>query len=424
MGIEVYIWNKYVGALVKTPQGIAFQYDPEFKKSRLNLSPINLPLEGKDVYLNQADWKATEGIPGLIYDSLPDRFGTNLLRTYFTDKGLTEKDIDIFSKLQYIGSRGMGALEYRPATEIEQTDDVISMEEIKKISILATNGKKALNTNLKEKKALLQILHIGTSAGGARAKALIAINKNNGDIKSGQLPLGHDYEYYLIKIDGANKEELAEPSGFGRLEYAYSQMAVDCGIQMNDCSLYNNVHFLTKRFDRDQYGNKVHVHSLCGILGLDYNQVGQYSYEQYFMTARKLGLGQDSMEEIFKRMAFNVLAHNCDDHTKNFSFMMDQDGNWFLSPAFDLCYSYNSSNAWVNGHNMRVNNKRTGIGYADLMIVGEKFNIKKRKNIFEKIKSVVDKFQDYAEKNHVKQELMSEVEKNRPKIEIVRSALG
>ncbi len=169
---------------------------------------------------------------------------------------------------------------------------------------------------------------------------------------------------------------------------------------------------------RNKNGNKIHVHSLCGILWLDYNRVGQYSYEQYFMTARKLGLGQDTMEEIFRRMVFNVLVHNCDDHTKNFSFMMDQDGNWSLSPAFDLCYSYDSSNEWVNGHNMRVNNKRTGITYADLMVVGEKFNIKKRTDIFQKIKTVVDKFQDYAKRNHVLQELINEVEKKRPRIEI------
>ncbi|MDA3905326.1 MAG: type II toxin-antitoxin system HipA family toxin [Bacteroidales bacterium] len=418
MGIEVYIWEKYVGALVKTPEGIAFQYNPDFKKSDLELSPINLPLNGKEVYINENEWKATEGIPGLIYDSLPDSFGNNLLTTYFLDKGLSEKDIDVFAKLQYIGSRGMGALEYRPATEIEQKKDVISLDEIEKISFIATKGKEALNTNLEDKKALLQILHIGTSAGGARAKALIAINKNNGDIKSGQLQLGADYEYYIIKIDGVNKKELSEPSGYGRLEYSYSQMALDCSIQMSICSLYNNLHFLTKRFDRNQNGDKIHVHSLCGLLGLDYNQVGQYSYEQYFMTARKLGLGQNSMEEIFKRMVFNVLAHNCDDHTKNFSFIMDQVGNWSLSPAFDLCYSYDSSNEWVDGHNMRINNKRIGLTYADLMIVGQKFNIKKRKEIIVKIKSVVDKFQDYAKRNHVKQQLINEVEKNRPRIEI------
>jgi len=417
MGIEVYIWNKYVGALVKTKEGIAFQYDPEFKNSGLDLSPINLPLDGKEIYTNEADWKATEGIPGLIYDSLPDRFGTNLLRTYFAEKGLTEKDIDVFAKLQYIGSRGMGALEYRPATEIEQTEDVISLEEIEKISILGTKGKAALNTNLHDKKALLQILHIGTSAGGARAKALIAINKENGDIKSGQLQLGSDYEYYLIKIDGANETELAEPSGFGRLEYTYSQMAADCSIQMTNCSLYNNVHFLTKRFDRNQEGEKIHVHSLCGILGLDYNEIGKYSYEQYFIAARKLGLGQDTLEEIFKRMVFNVLVHNCDDHTKNFSFMMDQDGSWSLSPAFDLCYSYDSSNAWVNGHNMTINNKRSEITYSDLLAIGDKFNIKKRKEIFDNIKGVVDNFQDYAKRNYVKEELINAVEKTRPRIE-------
>jgi len=416
MGIEIYIWDKFVGAIVKTPEGIAFQYAPEFRNLGLDLSPINLPIGGKEVFINETDWKETEGIPGLVYDSLPDRFGTNLLKTYFLDKGLVESDIDVFSKLQYIGSRGMGALEFRPATETEQTKDVISLEEIEKLSILGSKGKEALNTNLKDKKALLQILHIGTSAGGARAKALIAINKENGNIKSGQLPLGRDYGYYLIKIDGANKEKLAEPSGFGKLEFTYFQMAVDCGIEMTECSLYNNVHFLTKRFDRDEDGNKIHVHSLCGLLGMDYNKVGEYSYNHYFMAARRLGLGQDSMEEIFRRMVFNVLAHNCDDHTKNFSFMMDRIGHWNLTPAFDVCYSYNSSNEWVNGHNMRVNNKRTGITYEDLMNVGESFNVKKRKAIFEKIKRVVDNFIEYATANGVNQELINEVEENRPKI--------
>jgi len=418
MGIEIFIWNKRVGALVKTPEGIAFQYDPEFKKLGLDLSPINLSLEGKNIFINEADWKATEGIPGLIYDSLPDKFGNDLLRTYFTDKGLTENDIDVFSKLQYIGTRGMGALEFRPASEIEQTEDIISLEEIEKISTLSTKGKEVLKTNLEDKNALLQILHIGTSAGGARAKALIAINKENGNIKSGQLPLGAEYGYFLIKIDGANETELGEPSGFGRLEYTYSQMAKDCEIQMSDCSLYKDLHFLTKRFDRNENGEKIHIHSLCGLLGLDYHKVGNYSYEHYFMAARKLGLGQDAMEEVFRRMVFNVLVHNCDDHTKNFSFMMDQEGNWSLSPAFDLCYSYNNSNEWVNGHNMRVNGKRTKISYEDLMEVGKKFNIKKRKIIFENIKKVVDKFPEYAHKIKVKQTLIDEVEKNRPRIEI------
>ncbi|MBF0431095.1 MAG: type II toxin-antitoxin system HipA family toxin [Fibrobacteria bacterium] len=416
MGVKVYIWDKYVGALVKTEQGIAFQYEPGFKKSGLNLSPINLPLDGKEVFINETEWKSTEGIPGLVYDSLPDRFGTNLLKIYFAEKGLTDKDIDVFAKLQYIGSRGMGALEYRPTVELEQTKDVISLEEIEKISLLSTKGKEALQTNVKDKKALMEIIHIGTSAGGARAKALIAINKINGDIKSGQLPLGSDYEYFLIKIDGANQDKLSEPSGYGRLEYTYSQMAADCSIHMEPCFLYKDTHFLTKRFDRGTNGEKIHVHSLCGILGLDYNQVGQYSYEQYFMASRKLDLGHDSLEEIFRRMVFNVLAHNCDDHTKNFSFMMDQTGRWFLSPAFDLCYSYDSSNEWVNGHNMNVNNKRKNITYEDLMTVGEKFNIKRRKKIFGHIKSVVDNFQVYAKKNQVKKSLIIEVNKNRPKL--------
>tara|TARA_R110002051_G_scaffold31482_1_gene71674 strand:+ start:421 stop:1683 length:1263 start_codon:yes stop_codon:yes gene_type:complete len=416
MGIEIFIWGVRVGGLVRTPQGIAFEYDSEFIKQGLELSPINLPIAGKRIFINEADWKETEGIPGLIYDSLPDKFGNDLLRTYFMEKGLTENDIDVFAKLQYIGKRGMGALEFSPATEIEQTKNVISLEEIEKISMLSTQGKEALKTNVKDKDALLQILHIGTSAGGARAKALIAINKKNGNIKSGQLPLGSEYEYYLIKIDGANQAQLEEPSGYGRLEYTYALMAKDCNIEMSECSLYNDVHFLTKRFDRDANGNKIHIHSLCGLLGLDYNKVGQYSYEHYFMAARRLNLGQNALEEIFRRMVFNVLVHNCDDHTKNFSFMMDQKGSWSLSPAFDLCYSYNNQNEWVNGHNMRVNGKRTDINYNDLMDVGKKFNIKKRETIFNKIQSIVDKFPEYANANKVIKPLVESVEKNRPRI--------
>ncbi len=414
MGVDIYIWNLHVGALVKTQQGIAFQYDPKFKKLGLNLSPLTLPINGKEIYVNEPQWKATEGIPGLIYDSLPDRFGTNLLKLYFSEKGLTENDIDVFAKLQYIGTRGMGALEYRPAIEVEKKMETISFQEIEKISLLSTKGKEALHTNLKEKNALLEILHIGTSAGGARAKALIAINTKTGEIKSGQLFWGSEYEYFLLKIDGANQDNLSEPSGYGRLEFTYYQMAVECGIHMQPCSLYNGIHFLTKRFDRDENGEKIHVHSLCGMLGLDYNQVGQYSYEQYFMAARKLGLGLDSLEEIFRRMVFNVIAHNCDDHTKNFSFRMDKTGQWSLSPAYDLCYSYNSSNEWVNGHNMTVNGKRTQITYSDLMEVGKKFNIKKRNKIVDHIQSVLENFETFAQNNQVNDDLISEVKKNRP----------
>ena len=416
MGIEVFIWGMRVGVLVQQSDGIAFQYDPEFKKTGLMLSPINLPLEGKEIYKNEPHWKATEGIPGLIYDSLPDAFGNDLLETYFNDKGLTEKDIDVFAKLQYMGKRGMGALEFKPASEVKQTQATISLEKIEKISLLSTEGKKALKTNLKDKDALLQLLHIGTSAGGARAKALIAIHKQNGTIKSGQLPLGSDYDYCIIKIDGANKKELGEPSGYGRLEYTYYQMAVDCGITMMQSQLYADLHFLTQRFDRDNQGEKIHVHSLCGLLGLNYHNVGSYSYEQYFMVARKLGLGQDTLEEMFRRMVFNVLAHNCDDHTKNFSFQMDRKGRWSLSPAFDLCYSYDSANDWVNGHNMRVNDKRKAITFRDLMTVGEKFNIKRRRKIFKKVKTTLDTFVVYAKKNKVDRRLQVEVEKNRPRI--------
>lgn len=414
MGIRVYIWGIYVGALVQTEQGIAFEYDSEFVKLGLEISPINLSTTAKKIYANEPNWSETGGIPGVIYDSLPDRFGTDLLKTYFLEKGLTPKDINSFAKLQYIGTRGMGALEYQPSTKTEQNNNTISLEEIEKLSLIGSQGKEALNTNFSDKKALLEIIHIGTSAGGARAKALIAINKKTGNIKSGQIKQTGEFEYYLIKIDGANESNLGEPSGFGRLEFTYAQMAKECGIEMTECALYKKTHFLTKRFDRDQNGDKLHVHSLCGLLSLDYNNIGEYSYEQYFLAARQLGLGQDALEEIYRRMVFNVLAHNCDDHTKNFSFVMNKKGEWALSPAFDVCYSYDSNNDWVSGHNMRVNGKRNNITHEDIMRVGEKFNLKKRKEIFFEIQTIVNQFKIYAKSNNVANDLINEVEKNRP----------
>jgi len=414
MGIKVYIWDKFVGALVETTSGIAFEYDRDFIKTKLELSPIMMPLNGKKVYINEANWKNTNGIPGFINDSLPDSFGENLLTAYFKDKGLTEKDINVFSKLQYIGSRGMGALEYKPSMDVDVTKDAISMEDIEKVSMLALKGKESLNTNLKDKNALLQIIHVGSSAGGARAKAFIAINKKTGEIKSGQLFLGNEYDYYLIKIDGANKSKLNEPTGYGRLEYTYYQMAVDCGIVMSKSTLYDNTHFMTKRFDRDENGDKIHIHSLCGLMSLDYNAIGSYSYEQYIMTARRIGLGMDSLEEIYKRMVFNVLMRNCDDHTKNFSFKMNRQGEWSLSPAFDLCYSYNSSNAWVNGHNMTINGKRKNITIEDMLLIGERFNIKKRDKLIERVKEVASQFVDYAKSNDVPKSLIQEVKSNLP----------
>jgi len=416
MTIQVSIWGRSVGVLAKTEQGMVFSYDPDFKRSGLEISPFNLPLDGKDIYLNERIWQETAGVPGVFYDSLPDRFGNNLLQSYLEEKGYTSNEIDVFVKLQYVQQRGMGALEYFPGIGVQDYKDKITLDEIKQISDLGTKQKEVLRTDIKSKESLLQILHIGTSAGGARAKALIAINKTTGEIRSGQLNWGSDYGYFLLKVDGANQDQLNEPSGYGRLEFTYCQMATACGIDMMPSSLFQKDHFMTKRFDRTDSGEKVHLHSLCGLLGLDYNAVGTYSYDHYFMAARKLGLQADTMEEIYRRMVFNVLAKNCDDHTKNFAFLMDQSGEWHLSPAYDLCYSYNSGNEWVRGHNMKINGKRDDITAQDLDVIGKRYNLKRRRTIFNQVKSVIDDFRNYANQNGVKLELINEVEKSRPRI--------
>ena len=414
--LEITLYGYTVGVLSQTPQGVAFEYYPEFKRSGLDISPMQLPLNGKQVFINEPDWRFTNGIPGVFNDSLPDRFGNNLLAAHFLSQGLREADIDIFDKLQYVGTRGMGGLEYHPGLDTEPLTRAISLEEIEKISQLGTLSKEKLKTHIESDGSLLDIIEIGTSAGGARAKALISIHDQTGEIRSGQIEQPEGYKYYLIKIDGANEGTLNEPSGYGRLEYAYYQMVKDCGINMSHSELYQGTHFMTQRFDRTVKGEKIHVHSLCGIAGLDYNNVGGYSYENYFMVARQLGLGINSFEEMYRRMVFNVLAQNCDDHTKNFSFMMMPSGEWKLSPAFDMCYSYNSSNEWVNGHNMRVNGKRTKIDVDDLFEIGRKFNVSKRKQIIDKVASVVNQFVSFAEENGVTAKLRDEVEQNRPKL--------
>lgn len=414
--LEIKLYGHTLGVLSQTLQGVAFEYYPEFKRSGLDLSPLQLPLDGKQVFVSEPEWRNTNGLPGVFNDSLPDRFGNNLLAAHFLSKGRLESDIDVFDKLQYVGTRGMGAIEYHPGIDTEPLTRAISLEEIEQVSKLGTASKEKLQTHIDSDHSLLDIIEIGTSAGGARAKALIAINEENGEIRSGQIPQPEAFTYYLIKIDGANEGTLSEPSGYGRLEYAYYQMVRDSGIDMAPSKLYADTHFLTQRFDRTTTGEKIHVHSLCGIAGLDYHNVGGYSYENYFMVARQLGLGIDSFEEMFRRMVFNVLAHNCDDHTKNFSFMMLPSGEWKLSPAFDMSYSYKSSNEWVNGHNMRVNGKRTAITTEDLLAIGRKFNVSKRKRILQDVNEVVNRFAEYAEENKVKAGLIEDVELHRPKL--------
>ena len=320
-------------------------------------------------------------------------------------------------KLCFIGSRGMGALEFEPS-QIKSGKNSISLElnNLIEIANKMLNERQSFLTSIKEdeKKAVLDILKIGTSAGGARPKAVITYNPETKEVRSGQGNAPKGFEHWLIKLDGVSGEQFGESSGWGRVEYAYYLMAKDCGINISECKLLeenNRAHFMTKRFDRE--GNtKHHIQSLCGIQHFDFNDMNGYSYEQLFQTMRLLKLSYPEAEEMFRRMVFNVLATNYDDHTKNFSFILKKGESWRLAPAYDLCFSFNENNHWISKQTLSVNGKRLGITKSDLLLIAKDNNIKKGEKIIEEINLVVKSWNEYANKAKVKPELQQRIYKN------------
>jgi serine/threonine-protein kinase HipA len=314
-------------------------------------------------------------------------------------------------QLCFIGARGMGALEFEP-TQLKASKQTFAIE-IKSLVEVAQkmlNNREGFDVNLQEdeQKAMREILKIGTSAGGARPKAVIAINKKTSEVRSGQTNAPKGFEHWLLKLDGVSDAQFGASHGFGKVEYAYYLMAKDCEIQMMDCELWEEngrAHFMTKRFDRDENNTKHHIQTFCGIQHFDYNNLYGYSYEQLFQTMRTLKLTYPEAEQMFRRMVFNVMATNYDDHTKNFSFRLKQDSKWELSPAYDICYSYDPENVWVSQHTLSINGKHKGINKADLMTIARSNNIKKADKIIEEIKEVVSNWTKYASKVKVSTEL-------------------
>lgn len=425
------IWGELAGAVRWLPerQLADFQFDRAFLSNNWDLSPIMMPISNGDrVYSFPELLKSKDsvddtfkGLPGLLADSLPDRYGNTLIDQWLAQNGRPTGSMNPVEKLCFIGNRGVGALEFEPAQlKSGKNTFAIEMDSLVDTAKKMLSDRKNFETDLgkDERQAMLEILKVGTSAGGARPKALIALNQKSGEVRSGQTKAPKGFEHWLIKLDGVSGAQFGESHGWGRVEYAYYLMAKACKIDMMECQLLEEnqrAHFMTKRFDRGANQTRHHTQTLCGIRHYDYNDMLAYSYEQVFETMRLLRLKYPEAEQMFRRMVFNVLATNYDDHTKNFSFKLEKDGHWMLAPAYDLCFSYDPSNHWVSQQTLSVNGKRKQITKSDLMAVAKLNNIKKAESIIEEINQAVACWGDFASKAQVREDLLKGIHRNHNK---------
>ncbi|WP_010521001.1 type II toxin-antitoxin system HipA family toxin [Aquimarina agarivorans] len=422
----VKIWGITAGAVLwnETTQLASFEYTPDFVLKGYDLSPLKMPLQAGTIYnfpelnaKNEALDSTFNGLPGLLADILPDRYGNRLLNSWLAQQGRPENSMNPIEKLCFIGSRGMGAIEFEPATNKTQNAFDLEMDGLINVAADMLNKREKFTTNIKqnELKAMQDILTIGTSAGGARAKAIIAYNEKTGVVKSGQTNAPDGFEHYLIKLDGVDDAQFGTTKGYGRVEMAYYLMAVDCGIEMMPSLLLeenDRAHFMTKRFDRENGSTKHHIQTLCAMQHYNFNEVGAYSYEQLFQTMRLLRLPYPQAEQMFKRMVFNVIARNCDDHTKNFAFRLKQGKKWELSPAYDICHAYRPDSIWVSKHALSVNGKRDNITKQDLLIVAKSMNIKKAVLLIQEINATIQNWKFYAKKVNVNERLTAKIDQS------------
>ncbi len=394
---EIRLWGTRIGAVfLKDGEEVAeFQYSNDFLRSGIEVSPLVMPLSGRIYRFPELPRGTFHGLPGLLADSLPDRFGNALIDAWLARQGRRPESFNAVERLCYTGKRGMGALEFVPSTGPEaRQSQRLDVENLVKLASQVLQEREKLRVSFSDDtmsdagraevseggasggretdRALLQILRVGTSAGGARAKAVIAWNPQTNEVRSGQLEAPLGFEHWLIKFDGVSSnrdKELDDPKGFCTIEYAYHLMARAAGIVMSECRLleeHGRRHFMTRRFDRTPDGQKIHMQSLGALAHFDYNAAGAYSYEQAFATIRALGSPMEDIEQQYRRMVFNIMARNQDDHVKNISFLMDRKGRWRLAPAYDLTFSYRPSGAWTGTHQMTVNGRRDGFTWADL----------------------------------------------------------
>ncbi|MBW1636126.1 MAG: type II toxin-antitoxin system HipA family toxin [Deltaproteobacteria bacterium] len=419
----VRLWDENVGAVswLNDRDFALFEYEPDFLKKGLDLSPIHMGLaavgQGDPVFsfpgLNRDTFL---GLPGLLADSLPDKFGNAVIDAWLARNGRSSMDFSPVERLCYTGRRGMGALEFAPPVQPELDKPVaLEIAELTHLAQQITHKRSSLDVTLDDSsrhnnEALTDILRVGTSAGGARPKAIIAMDDND-HVISGQADVPAGYDHWILKFDGVSDLELGEPEGYGRIEYGYYLMAEAAGIKMTRCRLleeHGRAHFLTRRFDR-QGGKKIHMQSLCGLAHYDFNMAGGYGYEQAFAVMRTLRLSRAQAIQQYRRMIFNVIARNQDDHTKNIAFLMDQNGKWHLSPAFDVTYSHNPAGKWTNRHQMSINGKRAHFALADLLAVGDNIALPRPGEIIREITDVVNSWPVFAREAGIKQQRISEL---------------
>ena len=408
---RVRLWSRDIGAVTWLPdRGLGvFQYTPEFARSAIEVAPFMMPLTDAPYEFPSLSRDTFRGLPGLLADSLPDRFGTALINAWLSSRGREPGSFTPVERLCYTGARGMGALEFRPLmSDAPRSSRRVDIDALVALANRVLDDRIALEGKLTgddDAHAIEDILRVGTSAGGARAKAVLAWNETSGEFRSGQAPTVEGFTPWLMKFDGVHgnrDRELADPQGFGRIEYAYHRMARAAGITMEDCRLHEEggrAHFMTRRFDRTATGGKLHMQSLGALMHYDYNVAGAYAYEQALQAIRRLGLSMTDIEEQVRRAFFNVLARNQDDHVKNIAFLMDRRGQWRLSPAFDLAYSYNPTGAWTAQHQMSLNGKRDGFDRDDLIAFARVGGVKKTRgrSILAQVSAAVADWRSYAE---------------------------
>ena len=398
--VEVRMWGKQVGAVAFDPSAdcYAFGYAKGWKRENVEISPLQMPYREQPYVFPALGRDTYRGLPGLLADALPDAWGNALVDAYLQHKGRRKEDISVLDRLSYMGKRGLGALEFRPATGAPvATEEVIEMQSMVELARLAVRGD--LSDERVAGAELARIINVGTSAGGARAKAVVAWNDVTQEMRSGQFDVPPGFDHWLLKFDGMGKDrELGGTEHYGRIEYAYYLMATNAGISMSPSRLLEEngrAHFMTRRFDREK-GLKHHVQTLCGLDHLDFKQKAVHAYEQAFQVVARLNLGPDAVDELFRRMAFNVMARNCDDHTKNLAFMLKQGHAWELAPAYDVIFAHSPTGEWTAQHQMSVNGRFDAIRREDLLVVAERFGVRRPEELLLRVRSAVEAFGIFA----------------------------
>lgn len=425
----VSIWKQTVGAVYwdNTSQLGYFEYDPEFLKKGYDLAPLKMPIRSSKKVFSFPENRRIErelstfnGLPGLLADSLPDSYGNALIDVWLARNGRPAGSMNPVEKLCFIGTRGMGALDFEPVqTPSANQSFSVEVENLVEVARNILNKRSEFSTHLSHEsdQGVVDILKIGTSAGGARPKAVIAYNEKTGEVRSGQAKVTKGFSQWLIKLDGVSDIQLGATKGYGRVEMAYYDMACASGINMMESRLYlenDRAHFMTKRFDRGEKGERYHTQTFCAMAHYDFNRVRSYSYEQLFQTMRQLRLPYPEAEELFRRMVFNVMARNCDDHTKNTSFIYHPEKGWKLSPAYDLCHAFRPDSVWVSQHALSINGKRDQITVFDFMEVAKSMNIKKAKDVIQQVREGVSDFRKFAENRGVHNDLLQSIESTFP----------